>query len=348
MLVSHHLCTVESFRLEYEGAASGTEDMVLEGWFLSHAAVLSMRLVFSDGAMHEVSDRTRNSDDVWGHHRHAFGERAANARFRLVRRTDGAAPDYASAELHVRMEGGEMLALALGRALRIRTHDGESVAVQALAETFVAFGADREFGLVQRQLGCGNAALLRDASAVDVFALSSAVENRFADLGRPGAIRIVADGDEWIAHVPAAQLVFRTGRATRSIGRESLLAEQTSMLSSLARTLVAELGEARKIFVHRAPSVAHGDRESLLGCDRLLGAIRTIGPARLLWVSTADDAHPPGTLLPLGEGAWRGWIAAAAPPDPPPAGSPLRSWTTLLDRARRGTAATAGGALHGG
>ncbi len=341
MLISHHLCTVECYRVGRLRPGAPRDEILLEGWFLSHAPVLWMRLVFSDGSVHEVSDRCRDSGDVSRHHGEAFGAASARCRFLLVQPTSEPAPDYGSAELHVRLEGGEFFVLALRRELRIVPGD-DAAAWGGLADAFQSCGDGPELGAVQARLGSEAASLLRRAEIGDVFALSSAIENRFADLGRPGAIRMSVDANEWITHVPAAQLVFRTGRRCDTVDRERILAEETRTLASLAGRLIDDLEAARQIFGYRVGRGEHGGPDGLCGIDHLHRAMRTIGPARLLWVNTADDARADGTqadgtLLRLGDGLWRGWIDRSVP-DPDAADRPIASWVTLLGEARRAMA----------
>ena len=334
MLFSHHLCVVESYRIGRDRAGAFGDEIILEGWFLAHAAVASMRVVFPDGRVHEVADRNRESEAVWQHHGSGFGERARQARFLLIEPVGEKAPDFAAAEFHVRMEGGEMFVLALGRELRIQPPDENAAAWRELVMGFESCGDNCEFGLMQRRIGTERMGLLRYAGVGDIFALSSAIEHRFVDLDRPGAVGISTHGNEWIAHVPSAGLAFHTGRATDAISREGILAEETRKLVFLGQKFIEDCEDATKIFVYRVMRDERGGPDGTRGIDRLYEAMRTIGPVRLLWVNMADDAHAHGTLQHLRDGLWRGWIDHLAPA-PNAFDFRISSWMALLHTARQ-------------
>ena len=342
MLLSHHLCAVESYRVVRDRSGAPGDEIILEGWFLSHAEVASMRLVFPEGRVHEVIDRARESESVWQHHGATFGEAARQARFLLTEPVGERPPDLAAAEFHIRMHGGEMFVIALGRELWIEPHEENALAWGDLLADFESCGGDDELPSMQRRIGIERAGLFGRADVGDVFALSSAIESRFADFDRPGVVGLSRFGDEWIVHVPAAGLAFHTGRATDAISREDVLAGERQRLLLLARDFIRDCEEGTRIFVYRVSRDEHGGSDGMRGSDRLYDAMRAIGPVRLLWVNTADDTHAHGTLQHVRSGLWRGWIDRLAPASGA-SDVQIPSWITLLAEARRAMAPVSAG-----
>ena len=81
MLFSHVVCAVESYRVASDRPGAFGDEILVEGWFLNHADVLTMSVRFADGTALEIGDRRRDSQGLVPHYGHSFGEGTARSRF---------------------------------------------------------------------------------------------------------------------------------------------------------------------------------------------------------------------------------------------------------------------------
>ncbi len=326
MLVAHHFCTVEAVRIGPTPSGEGDE-LVVEGWFLAHSVVSAMRLMVVGVEPEEIVDRERASDDVGRAHGTVFGERAWCCRFRHTVALGPIWPDLTTAELHVMLLPGELFAIALGAAI---SFPAPSETERALFAAVQSIGADPELGRMQAALGIDRPDLLRAADVADVFALASAIERGFTELGRPGALSLDGRDPEWVIRARGAAVGFRSGLPSDAGDRDTVLEAERRRLVSAAARFVADCRDPSTVFVYRPPDGPDGT----LGIDRLHGAIRSVGPARLLWVgeATGEDAH--ATVRELGQGLHRGFIAGPVRAEARARFS-RRRWLELLGAASR-------------
>ena len=334
MLSAHLHCVVECYRVDSDRPGAFGDEIYIEGWFVSYAQVVTMRIVFPDGFAYDIADRERESEGVWKHHGASFGEVARRCRFRLIEPIGDRRPDVAAAELHVRTDRGELFAIELSRELRLPTApvEPEAQTARALVMHFESLGDNCEFGLMQRRVGTERLSLLRYAGIGDVFALADAIERRFDGIERPGAIQIGTHGGEWIAHAHGPRLAFHTGRRVDSISESDILREEQRKLAFLAQKFIEDCEDAAKIFVYRVHRDERGGPNGTRGMNRLYDAMRAHGPVKVLWVNVADDEHQAGTIHHRRDGLYRGWIDHLAPPENAFDFRPA-SWIALLSRA---------------
>ena len=313
MLVSHILCTVESYQLSHDRPGSFGDEIIVEGWFLSHAPVTAMELHFDGGASFSIEDRKRESQGVWTHHRDTFGEPANRARFRLIEPLADHQLELQSARLRVEMQGGHVFEAPLGHMLRRPETKSFTKEEHDLVMKFESMGDNCEFGLMQRMIGSERLSLLRYAGVGNVERLAAAISNGFDGFGEHGDIAVSQHGNEWMAHAFGPGLAFHTGRSVGSITHERILQEETRKLAFMAQKFIGDAEAAEKIFVYRVLRDERGGPEGTRGMDLIYDALQKHGPVRVLWVNVQDDANPHGKVELVRERLYRGWIDHLAP-----------------------------------
>lgn len=329
MKLINFACALESFRIEPGGA------MRLEGWLVGHPAPARLELAFGgdNPARFEIRDRGRDSGDVAIHFGRTFGDGSGACRFLLVAATPPLPPDWTRAALRMTAEDGTVIDIRLDPPENLAAlPPGAPAAGRALVERFESCGDNREFGLLQRRLGVARPALLAQAGVADVFALAEAIEHRFRGFAEGAALQVHPHGEAWIAAVPALRMNFHTGRRVGEVAADRVRTEERRTLQFLAGRLVDEIEDGRRIFVYRTRRDRRGGCDGTRGMERLSHALRAIGPARLLWVNEADEAHPPGTVLRRRDGLFHGFVARLAPHHDP-AATDAPGWLTLLAAA---------------
>jgi hypothetical protein len=190
-------------------------------------------------------------------------------------------------------------------------------ALHALLLQFEALGDNCEFGLVQRQGGAEPLGLLRFAGfhiPIDrrLGRLIEALDRGFEGLGRPGTVRVEAQGEagrrEYMVCADSYDLVYHSFQREGEVDPLALRQQEERRLEFLRRKLIDDLADAEKLLVWKS-NLPH-DRADIA---RLLDRLRRFGPNALLWVETADEAHPPGSAEQLGEGFFKGYVDRFAP-----------------------------------
>ena len=333
MLFSHVACAVESFRVGSDRPGAFGDEILVEGWFLTHAAIRSMAVRFADGTMLEIRDRGRASDGLVPHYEQSFGDATGRSRFLLVEPVGLRRWDFPSAEFHVHFEDGGRMSWPIGSFFAPPPASRFTADEAALIMSFESVGDNCEFGLVQRQVGHERLSFLRYAGVGDIEALARGIAGGLRVFEEPGCVEISQHGNEWIAAVPPLQLAFHTGRSVQSIGQDGIQLEESRKLAFMAQKFIDDCETGEKIFVYRVHRDARGGPDGVRGMDALYDALRHHGPARLLWVNLHDADHPPGTLLRVRDGLYRAWIDHLAPHSNA-FDFRARSWLDLLANAR--------------
>jgi hypothetical protein len=194
---------------------------------------------------------------------------------------------------------------------------------------FRALGDNCEFGLAQRHWGAEPIDMLRFAglhiSIEDrLAALTKAVTIGFEGLGEPGTFTIELSGpdghgrQEWYVQEHLYQLRWHTNRWADETGIDPVWEQQSAVAQVWRRNFIETLQTASKPYVWKSnPPHAEAD------VRKLLKALRTYGPNRLLWVDVADTEHPRQSVDDIGHGLFKGYINRFAPYD--------RAWEIQLD-----------------
>lgn len=304
---------MESYRISNDRPGSFGDEIIVEGWFLAHGAIGEMAVEYPGQARFSISDRNRESEGVWLHHRDSFGDQSRTCRFRLIEPLADRPLELRKALFKVTMEGGEVYELPIGAELRLPDDPGFSKAEHDLVMSFESVGDNCEFGLVQRRIGSERLSLLRYAGVGEIEALAAAIENGFQDLDRPDAVEITSHGNEWVAAIHSARLAFHTGRSIESISKEKILQEESRKLTFMAQKFIDDCEVAAKIFVYRVHRDERGGQLGIRGMDQLYDAMAKHGPIKLLWVNVADGDNPDGTIRHIRDGLYRGFIDHLAP-----------------------------------
>ncbi len=177
--------------------------------------------------------------------------------------------------------------------------------------TFESLGDACEFGVAQRYGEVEPLGLLRFA-AIDVppeervTHLVEALQRGFDGLGEAESIEPYEIGDppdEFMVRESAYGLRYHTGVAPADFSADDIRQREPKRLLFLRRKLLEDLAEGSKIFVWHSRVVTR--REQI---QPLLDQLRKMGPATLLWLTGADDAHPPGTAEWLDRDLIRGYV----------------------------------------
>ena len=179
-----------------------------------------------------------------------------------------------------------------------------------LVACFESLGDNCEFGLVQRTAGIEPLGFLRFSfSRVD--ALVRGLDCQFADLGDAERIEIYTDpppNRELMVRIRGYGFQYHTDRNIGEVEVEDLRAHQARAVAFLTRKLLEDLRTGEKIFIRKGEDSTRPDE-----IMPLFGSLRRHGPATLLWVVVADDAHPSGSVEVLRPGLLKGYIDRFAP-----------------------------------
>ena len=328
------VCALESFRIDRTGLGTYGDEMRLEGWLVGHPEPARLDLIFGgvDPVSFEIHNSARESGDVASHFGRTFGDQAITCRFLLVEKLPHTLPDWTQAALRMTAADGTVVDIRLDPPDNLALVPETPRADSALVMRFESCGDNCEFGLLQRRIGVERMALLSYAGVADVFGLADAIENRFAGFAEGEALHISIFGAEWIATVPAQRMNFHTGRLVADVSEDRIRTEERRKLQFLAQKLIDDIEDGNKIFVYRTLRDGRGGHDGMKGMDRLYDAMRTIGPARLLWVNEADDAHPPGTVIQCRDGLYHGFVERLAPHQDAFA-TDAEGWLALLEAA---------------
>lgn len=170
---------------------------------------------------------------------------------------------------------------------------------QDLALRFESLGDNCEFGFVQRRMGAEPIGLLRFAS-IPLPQLIFGIHERFHGIGNH--VTAVQEGDFVLK-----DRLYEISYHTRIMAgdAETIVRQQAPRLKFLARKLIEDIAGAEKIFV-----LKRTDGLTLADVLPLHHAMRALGPATLLWVTT--DGRP-GTVRFHGHGLWQGFVDRFAP-----------------------------------
>ena len=333
MTIAHVLCAVDSFQITREGHGVFGDELRIDGWFLSHAETTAMEILFDTGMQLTIDLFRNDSGGVWMAHGEAFGDAARSCRFYAAHKVPDGHVDFSSARLRIRTGDGNLFERALGAPILPEPKAAYSPDESVLVMGFESIGDNCEFGLVQRHVGTERMSLFRYAGIFDPMRLAHAIGSRFAEFAEGDDLVITTFGPEWICDVRSASLNLHTGRIQGLITRERIEREERAKLQFLAAKFVDDVEDAARILVYRTLRDGRGGPDGTAGMDEVYDAIAGIGPAPLLWVNEADDAHPHATVRHVRGRLYRGYIARLCPYDDAHSGDD-RGWIELLTVAR--------------
>ncbi|MEO8714361.1 MAG: hypothetical protein ABI369_05055, partial [Acetobacteraceae bacterium] len=132
----------------------------------------------------------------------------------------------------------------------------------------------------------------------------------FVGIDETGLVELtVGWGDEYVTQHSLYGFEFHTGMYQGRVDEAALLGKLArERFPLLARMLMEDLATGDKLLVFRAEEAGR-DAEA----SRLLAAIRSRGPASLLWVTLARDAAQVGTVRRMEDGLLVGYLDRLAP-----------------------------------
>lgn len=184
--------------------------------------------------------------------------------------------------------------------------DGKPIDELMLA--FENLGDNCEFGLVQRRAGVEPLGLLRFAG-ISLEKLVAALHAKFDGLGSIDTVTVYPHGPEreLVVHETSLDTSYHTFRSEGDIDANELRQSEANRLGFLRRKLLQDLAAGEKIWVWRELGMTDPAR-----LQPLLDVLRSLGPNILLWVTEADDGHPPGTVESLDPDFIRGYVERLA------------------------------------
>lgn len=180
---------------------------------------------------------------------------------------------------------------------RLSWTDGE------LIRNFEGLGDNCEFGVVQRFCNAEPLGLFRfNASRID--SIYAAIATNLEDYFTEDDLDLFAktEIDEYFARSHRySDFHYHTHLAPSRLDLPAARARELQKIDFLKRKFREDLASDGKIWVRK------GDEEFDRVCE-LHALLRKAGSSTLLWVVTADDAHPPGSIVELKPGLIRGHV----------------------------------------
>jgi hypothetical protein len=200
----------------------------------------------------------------------------------------------------------------------------------ALMQRFCSLGENCELGIAQRKLGAEPADLLRWAWT-DVPALVRLIRAGCAGIGDPDKLRLhTIEGNYFVQHMDYGfewHSLIRIGQMPQA----EVLQREVVRMPRLAETLMADLGEAARIFVFKRALRPVTQAEA----EDLLAAMSEHGEATLMVVAAADAAHPGGSVERAAPRLLRGHIDRFADDSRVVDDTPVELWRGLCAEAAR-------------
>lgn len=198
-----------------------------------------------------------------------------------------------------------------------------------IVQAFESLGDNCEFGLVQRFCGAEPLGLFR-FSGTTIQDLVHALDTDFRQYGGEGDLAILAsESGALYCQSRRYGFAYTTSDLAATTEPDSILDRETRKVAYLKRRLLEDLETGEKILVRKGPA-----QESLADVTALARAVRRHGPSTLLWVRTADDGHPPGSVAWCADGVMEGRVRRFAPPETA-YDVDLESWLDLCRGAYR-------------
>lgn len=167
-----------------------------------------------------------------------------------------------------------------------------------------SLGDNCEFGLVQRRFGAEPLGLFR-WTVTSIRSLIDALDKDLEGVGLPANTELsLRAGDEYYTSDTRFGMRMHTFIHLRQAEPDALLGKLCRRLQYLRQKFLDDLAAGnQKLFVYKSLfGYQPGDIETLHR------SLQRRGPNALLCVKRADDSHPDGTVEPVGDGLFIGYI----------------------------------------
>lgn len=193
----------------------------------------------------------------------------------------------------------------------------------ALMRRFCSLGDNCEFGLVQRFYGAEPLDLMRWA-AVGIGPLFRMLSDKLRAIKDPSQISISISGRQYELTHAAYGFRWHAWATPQESEAEPILTRERRRVPFLGEKLLNDLSDGERIFVVKARDAFPAHAE-----DRIVQAIRSIGPAGVMLVGQGADA-----LSAMDDGVFRASIPRfATPGDVRLDTIDAASWLSLCERA---------------
>lgn len=199
----------------------------------------------------------------------------------------------------------------------------------ALLQRFCSLGENCEFGAVQRHFGAEPADLLRWA-AIELDPLLRLLRAGCAGMDNTAQLRVTVDGAFYWGNHDGYGFRWHGLNRVGTISAQDMLTREAFRMARLAERLLAELGEAERIFVVKQD--AGLSRAQALAVRDAMGEF---GDATLLYVTPADPAQPAGCVRWEAERLLHGTLAQFADRGQVLRGIAPEAWLQLCRQAQQ-------------
>jgi hypothetical protein len=193
----------------------------------------------------------------------------------------------------------------------------------ALLSAFENLGENCELALAQRHYGVEPPLTLLRWAGTSFDNLRRGLENRFLGLGNPETTEVVWEAIDYRLRTPYLNFHTTSNKRRDAAGVAEILGTGCVTLRLLRRKLLADIADARRIFVFRTADPTFGQAEM----HQLHGALRVIGPASLLCVTLAKPQQPTASVERVATGLYSGCLERFVIPD-----GPFDEWLALCSR----------------
>lgn len=175
-----------------------------------------------------------------------------------------------------------------------------------LLNQFESLGRNCAFGHIQGLKKAAHLGLLR-YSSIPIQALIVAMENRFAGVGDAEFTRVFIDATgEFRTSDKRYDMAAHTKILSGEVDAEDFAVRQMAKIRYLVRNLLEDIEAGDKILVvHNLP-----DRIADETFDRLRLAVRSIGPAPIMYVEAASAENSAGLVVPRGDGVFQAHVVS--------------------------------------
>ncbi|WP_395494951.1 acyl carrier protein [Acetobacter sp. KSO5] len=183
---------------------------------------------------------------------------------------------------------------------------------------FESLGEDCEFGLVQQRAGILHPHLLRFSAASENSAerlphLIMLLKYRLHQLEHTDFLEMFLPEEEWNNVDPEWRIRHKiykwsthTGLLVKNFPKETInqkISDFSVVIEFMKSQFLRELELGRKVWIWKSSVPS-----SLSNIKKLRDILKEYGPNKLLWVQTADNEHPPGTVDQIEADLWCGYI----------------------------------------
>lgn len=224
----------------------------------------------------------------------------------------------------------EIISGAAGLAIAPVPADADAVddrPDRALMLRFSSLGFNCEFGVAQRMCGAEPLDLFRWAN-IELPVLERLLKARFSGIA-DGLRVVVTAGGECMVRSDKYGFIWHAWVKQGQMPPEKIIQREAARLPRLAEMMIDHLTDADRIFVR----IPYPLETSPAQVKSLVAALHGYGPNTLMFVTLADETHPPGRVERDGIGLLRAHIGKFASGVDVARTTDAASWVNLCRQA---------------